>query len=162
MRCPIQNGEQAVILLDYCARKLSADSATVLERHIESCAECGRFAAAQRTLWTSLDVWEAQPVSVDFDDRLYSRIEDRQNQSWLRRLWGDTFERKPVFPFAAACAAAALAMFLNVPATRPVPGPVHERTRVEILEPEQIERAVEDVEMLRQFSIPGGGQSLEL
>jgi anti-sigma factor RsiW len=151
MRCPIQNGESPGILLDYCARTLNSDAAAVLERHIAVCPECARFAAAQQQLWSALDSWEATPVADDFDERLYARIEESNGWSRVRRWFG---EWKPAVPFAAAAATAALAFFLNLPATNPGV-PVQERSRIEALEPEQIERAVEDVDMLRQFSTPG-------
>ena len=48
MRCPIETQESAEQLLAYAARRLDPDAAAVFERHMESCASCREFAAAQR------------------------------------------------------------------------------------------------------------------
>src|SRR5512144_986434 len=84
MRCPIETPENAETLLAYCSRKLDPASATVLEQHMQVCPACREFAAGQRTLWEALDSWEAEPVSPDFNQRLYERIE--KEISWLDML----------------------------------------------------------------------------
>ena len=37
MHCPMQNGENAEVLLDYCARKLPPTVASEVDRHVQSC-----------------------------------------------------------------------------------------------------------------------------
>ena len=66
MHCPIENRDTAEILLGYCAQKLDAKTAAVLEAHIEICPACREFAEAQKAVWKSLDAWEAAPVSRGF------------------------------------------------------------------------------------------------
>jgi hypothetical protein len=63
-------------------------------------------------------------------------------------------------PLAAACAVIAVAFVLNTPQEASRPSAGETQFGVESLEPEQIERAAEDVEMLRLFSTPGPGQAL--
>ncbi len=149
MQCPIQTAGDADILLDYCNRKLSIEATAALERHIENCDACASFASAQRLVWSALDTWEAIPPSEDFDRKLYQRIEQHEQSGWWKR-----FRWKPAMPFAAAGVTAVAAMFLYAPVT------LHETSRVETIEPEQVERTLEDLEMLKQLSLTPGSQRL--
>ena len=79
MICPLDDGENAQQLLDYCTRKLDRPTAEILEKHMAICPACREFAAQQRAVWEALDGWEAEPVSADFDRRLY-RHGKRQEQ----------------------------------------------------------------------------------
>ena len=158
MRCPVQNGNPD-ILLDYCARRLPAEAAAILSQHMAVCPDCRRVAEAQEAVWSALDCWQPESISADFDDRLYARISAEERRTFWRRIFGDRFSWKPTLPLAAGCAAMALAVIVSIPGSAPVPTPVQE-VRVEAIEPEQLERAVEDMEMLRQFSTPGQVQTL--
>jgi hypothetical protein len=152
MRCPVQNGNPD-ILLDYCARRLAPEPTSILVQHMAVCADCRRVAEAQQQVWSALDAWEPVPVSEDFDERLYARISSEERRSFWSRILGERLTWKPALSLAGACATLALAVLLNVP--DPAPAPLPETTRIESLEPEQIERAVEDMDMLRQFSTSG-------
>jgi len=152
MHCPIQNGEEAEVLLEYCARKLSPTATAELERHIERCPDCRSFSVAQQHLWSALDVWESQPVSQDFDRRLYSRIDQFENRSWWRRWTGDRLAWRPALSLGAACAALAVALITHNPPGQPLMTPQLQGTKAETVEPEQVERALEDLEMLKQIS----------
>src|SRR5436190_8687608 len=82
MLCPMKSPENAALedaelLLVYCARELSPVVSAALERHIEICPACREFVQGQQAVWHALDGWEAAPVSMDFDRRLYQRIEQR-------------------------------------------------------------------------------------
>src|ERR1039458_6662773 len=81
MKCPIETRESAELLLAYCNRNLDAESTAMLERHMEVCPACREFASGQRAVWEALDVWEAAPVTSDFNHRLYRRI-DREVSWW--------------------------------------------------------------------------------
>ena len=162
MQCPIENGDHAEVLLDYCARKLSGKPLEEFERHLEVCPKCKEFCSRQEALWNVLDVWEAEPIGEQFDSKLYARIESFENRSWWQRLAGRGFAWRPAVSLAGACAALAVALLVHGPAnqgpaTQPEVAPV--TTRVEALEPEQIERALEDLEMLKQLS-PSNSQNL--
>ena len=77
MNCPIESPEGPALLLAYGSRRLDAHAAAALEQHLESCSACREFVAGQSAVWNALDLWEAAPVSPDFDRRLYRRIEEQ-------------------------------------------------------------------------------------
>ena len=158
MHCPVQNGNPD-ILLDYCARRLPLATASILAQHMAVCSDCRRVADAQEAVWSAMDNWKPQPVSEDFDERLYARIAADERRSFWRRVFGDRLSWKPALPVAAGCAAMALAVLISVPGQGPLPSSVQE-VRVESIEPEQLERAVEDMDMLRQFSTASQVQKL--
>ena len=153
MHCPSQNPETANVLLDYSARKLTPQATTELERHLESCPECKTLSLQQHALWTALDSWKAAPVNEDFDRKLYSRIEEFESRSWVRRWFADGFAWRPALSFGTACAVLAIAFVWNTPPyNHSVTNlKVQEGARVEV-EPEQVERALEDLDMLKQLS----------
>src|SRR3954452_25298074 len=151
MHCPIQNPENANILLDYCARKLSPEATGQLERHFEACPQCKPFALHQQQLWTALDEWETMPVSIDFDRKLYSRIEEFEARSWWRRLLGDRLSWRPAVSFGVACAVLAVAFVINTPYRNLATDSRLQESGKSDVEPEQVERALEDLEMLKQL-----------
>ena len=150
MRCPVQNGNPD-ILLDYCARRLAPETGSILVQHIAACPECRQVAEAQEQVWSALDAWEPMRVSDNFDERLYARITEEERRTFWQRVLGERLSWRPALSLAGACATLAFAVLINVPS--PTPEPLPETTRIEALETEQIERAVEDMEMLRQFSM---------
>ena len=157
MRCPIETQDSAELLLAYCARKLDLESRTILERHMAVCPACQEFQHNQQAVWDALDAWEAEPVSRDFDRRLYRRIE--QQGHWWERV---TRPLRPVFASAllgrgvpiaaAACLLVIAGVILERPANVTVPESSSE-VRVEAIQPDQVERALDDMDMLRQFRL---------
>ena len=158
MRCPVQNGNPD-ILLDFCARRLPPEAEAILSQHMLVCLECRQIAEAQETVWSALDSWKPESISPDFDDRLYARITEEERRTFWSRIFGDRLSWKPALPLAAGCAAMALALIVNMPRHAPVSVQAPEM-RVENIDAEQLERAVEDMEMLRQFSSTGQIQTL--
>ena len=159
MRCPIQRGNPE-ILLDYSARKLSAGQRIVLERHMEDCEECGRFARAQSAVWEALDVWEAQPPAPEFDRKLYAAIEASERSPWWRKLtieWLGISSWRPVATVVAACLALVAGVVLYTPkAVLTLPkAPV-----IENVELDQVEATLEDLEMLKLLSAPAASQDI--
>jgi len=146
----MESGGNAGYLLDYAAGKLKADAQTRMEQHIAACPACREFAGGQRTVWQALDVWEPAAVSLDFDRRLYARIE--QQVSWWTRFtrpFGPLFRH--AVPLAAAAGVVIMAgLLLNRPAA--VPMPQEQSAQVEALQPEQVEHALDDMEMLRELN----------
>lgn len=146
MRCPIETPENAELLLAYCSRKLDPAPAAILDDHIEICPACREFARNQQAVWKALDAWEAAPVSSDFDRRLYQRIE--QNVSWWERIIRPV---RPVLftkglPITAAAAVLIVAgVLLERPSAIPPNSPA------EMFAPEQVEQALEEMELIRQF-----------
>jgi hypothetical protein len=144
MRCPIETGE-GQLLLD------SARSAALAD-HIRDCPACGAFHAARQSVDFTLDLWDPPPVSADFDRRLYSRI--GQEVPWWEFL---VHPFRPVFaarvvPVAAAAALLfAAGLWIERPGALPPP-PAPRTAGVEALPPEQAEHALQDMEMMQEFS----------
>ena len=160
MNCPMETGGNVENLLDYASGKLNAGTRAQMERHMEACQACREFAGGQQAVWRSLEAWEPAGVSMDFDRRLYRRIE--QQVSWWTRL---THSLHPVFrhavPIGAAAGVVMMASFLmNRPAEIPVTQ-VRESAQVEALQPEQVEHALDDMETLREFNhlVPNNAES---
>ena len=153
MFCPIQSKDNAEVLLAYTNRALDPDTMAVLERHMESCAECRRVAETQRAVWAALDAWDAMPVSSEFDSRLYRRIEEEEHKGWWRKVFRPMppLSWKPAVPVAAACMTL-LAIFLL---RAPDPTNCTPAGRTEAaLDAEQVERSLEDLEMLQVLTKP--------
>jgi anti-sigma factor RsiW len=152
MKCPIQTRENAELLLAYCTRKLDAESAAILERHMETCPACREFSSGQRAVWEALDAWEAAPVTLDFDRRLYRRI-DRESSWWnlLMRPLRPVLVRQGL-PIAAAAGLLVMAgVLLERPADAP-PAAQPQSAQVDALQPDQVEHALDTMHMLGEFS----------
>lgn len=163
MNCPVSTGNPEV-LLEFSARRLDAEAAEVLARHLAVCPECARLAEAQNQIWEALDAFDAMPVSDDFDARLYARIDAESKRSFWSRLIGDRFAWKPAVSFAGALATVAVAVVLVNPPNRAdqpvVTNPDAARAEMDA---EQVERTLEDLEMLRQLGAgTSGGNSQAL
>lgn len=149
MRCPIETQENAELLLSYSARRLNPESTAILEAHMERCPACQEFRDGQRALWDALDQWDARPVSADFNRRLYRKIEEQEQMSWWSRIFGSMVWR-PAVPVAATACLALVAGFISMNPGR-VTAPVADNPQAR--EVEQVERALDDLEMLRQFDL---------
>ena len=152
MNCPLETPETANLLLDYCARKLSLENSAVLERHMELCAACRQFADGQKAIWNALDSWEAAPVSEDFDDRLFRRIENAA--SWRDRVLG-VF--RPVFAHRGVVAAAAACVVLLVGVLversgKPLAVPAPAETVLVDVQADQVEKALDAMDVLSEFN----------
>ena len=152
MRCPIETQDNAEVLLSYSARRLNPESTAILEAHMEVCPQCREFRDGQKMLWEALDQWEARPISPDFDRRLYRKIEEQARTGWWERVFGAGRPEflRPALPLAAAACLVLVAGFII-----DNPGrfftPAIEAPQVR--EVEQVERTLEDMEMLRQFNL---------
>jgi len=152
MKCPMETGENSELLLAYSTGKLDAETAAALDWHVGICPACGEFAASQRAVWTALDAWEAPPVSADFDRRLYQRIE--KEVSWwdlLIRPFRPMLVRQGLPIAAAACVLLMAGALLQRPA-RVEPDTQTESAQLESVQPEQVEHALEAMQMLSDFS----------
>jgi hypothetical protein len=152
MNCPLETPETANLLLDYCARKLSPENCAIFERHVELCPACRQFAASQRAVWSALDSWEASPVSEDFDDRLFHRIENPA--TWRDRVFGMF---RPMFAYQGVVAAAAACVVLLVGVLversgKPVPVLTPAETALMDVQPDQVEKALDAMDVLSEFN----------
>ncbi len=145
------------ILVAYAAGRLDPAAASALEQHIAGCAACRETSRAQGALWKVLDAWEAPDFSMDFDRRLYQRIESEVRFSWWERLarrlqWLPLREVLPITAVAGLLLAAGLIMY--------DPGKVAVAPhRSETVRADQVERTLDDIELLRQFSAATSAES---
>jgi|SRR5579859_1208927 len=164
MDCPIKTQESTDWLLDFVAGRLHGERAAELVRHVEACNDCANFVAAQRVVWNALDQWEPEPLSIDFDRRLYRSIEAARPASglagMLRRIFGPLQPLwRPVVPLAAACLLIVAGVMLHAP--QAVIAPLDGTARVEKIEPEQVERTLDDMQMLRELVVaPEQGKNI--
>jgi anti-sigma factor RsiW len=151
MNCPIKTRQDTEWLLDYSAGRLDRERAALMERHLETCRVCARFVEAQSVVWNALSRWEARELSPDFDRRLYRKIEQAKPASWLDRLFAPLQPLwRPVVPVAAACLLIVAGVALHTP--QAVMHPRNSQARVESIEPEQVERTLDDMQMLRELA----------
>ena len=161
MICSLDNREER--LLDYVSGAIETHDAVLLEKHLEACAECREFVAGQKAVWNALDAFEPASVSPDFDRRLYAAM---AQTSWWDRLVASvtTPFRTALFtpraalrhglPIIAAAAALTAGFFVwDRPASRSAPPQQSQLTaEADSLQPDQVQRALDDMEMLRQFN----------
>jgi anti-sigma factor RsiW len=158
MRCPIDAGNEAEMLVALATGRLTPAEQEAFELHMAGCAACRQLADAQKSVWSALDLWKVPSVSEDFDRRLHARIVAEERRPWRKRQWA-WFSWKPALPVAAACAAL-FAVFLlqspvpsnNAPAAAPVV--VQTQEDAQKVDVEQVERALDDIDMLKQLDTP--------
>ncbi|HOK45693.1 MAG TPA: zf-HC2 domain-containing protein [Bryobacteraceae bacterium] len=138
MECQVRAREDAAVLMDYCAGRLDPRAAAALDEHVAVCEDCTRWVESQRAMLAALDEWAAPPVSPGFNRRLFEKLEAESRPAWWR------LHLRPALSLAGI---AALAIGLLL--TR-APAPV---MQADTLDPDRLELALEDAEMLRQLSI---------
>jgi hypothetical protein len=154
MKCPVQAGGNAEILVDYCAHTLDGETVTLLELHMKDCPDCRAFRDAQSELWMKLESWKSVSVSPDFNRRLFSRIETEEEKPWWRQWRGiwTGFTLEPAMPFAATVLAAMAAFLFQATTTvpqapdRPI---LHTETKFDAADIKQAASDLEDLDMLR-------------
>lgn len=146
-------GENAELLLNFVAGRLDAEAKARLERHLEVCPACREFAGGQKAVWEALDAWELPPVSPDFDRRLYDRIE--RDVSWWDRI-ATPFRLAQVrrgWPIAAVASLALVAGIIAVDRSTAVKQPAQKASiQMESLRPDQVDGAIEDMQMLQEIN----------
>ena len=154
MSCPLEARDQAELLVAYSSRKLDAAKAAFVERHIESCQACREVVRGQQAVWEALDAWEAEPVSADFNRRLYRRIEART--TWWGRLAGPfrPFVFHKGLPLAAAAGLILAAGVVLDRSAGPLARPADRAAQVaaaEGLQPEQVVKALDEMQEINRF-----------
>jgi anti-sigma factor RsiW len=148
----METQESAALLVAYASRQLDSAKTALIETHLEACPACREFLDEQSVVWEALDLWEPEPITADFDRRLYQQI-DRHVSLWDRMLrpFRPLLIRQGL-PLAAAAAALVMAgVFLDRQAVAPSV-PVRQTAQMEALQPEQMEHALDEVDMLDQFN----------
>jgi hypothetical protein len=153
MECPLKTGEGTEVFIAYSARTLPTETEAELRQHLGACASCRRIAEAQEEVWLALDAWTPEPISSTFDEKLYARIACEEQHPWWRRLLGSNlnvnWSWKPAMPVAAACAALLAAFLLK----SPVPEHRPQASVQPNIDIEQVERALDDIDMLKQLGL---------
>ncbi len=149
MQCPLRTKEGKELFIAHSAGALAPTLKTAFEAHLKVCPECRRTAQAQEAVWASLDAWEPPPVSVDFNRRLYARLESERH--WYRQsAWMERSFRS-IVPIAAVCAVVLAGFLLKGPAVAVKPAAVVATEKQ--IDIEQVERALDDIDMLQQLGV---------
>jgi anti-sigma factor RsiW len=149
----MENREGEELLLNYVSGALEAQEAAAFDQHMLTCAACREFAHGQKAVWEALDLFEPAPISADFDRRLYQSID---KLSWWDRFV-DALSSPMVahrgLPIAAAAAVLVVAGFIWERPTAPPAAPQAPLSaEVQTLQPDQVQHALDDMEMLREFN----------
>jgi anti-sigma factor RsiW len=157
MKCPIDSRETE-ILVAYSSGLLESERTPALSAHLETCAACREFVHAQKAVWDVLDVWQAPPVSADFNRRLYQQIE--QPSSWFDRVlrslqWSGFRQAIPIAASAGLVLMAGLLLQHNFT----TPAEQRHEATMEAIQPEELENALSEMEALSQLSRPVHAES---
>jgi anti-sigma factor RsiW len=150
MTCPSITTSAAArtdLLLDYTAGRLDDEQRFRLERHMQECPACAAFRIEQAAVWEALDLWEPPPVSMDFNRRLWQRIESAAATPWYRTLAESLgfANWKPLVPLTAAMLVIAAGFVFDHPArSTAVSG-------MTIREADQVEQTLDDIDLLHQL-----------
>ncbi|HWF11554.1 MAG TPA: zf-HC2 domain-containing protein [Bryobacteraceae bacterium] len=153
-----KSGAHTDLLLDYTAGRLDDDERIRLERHMEECPACASFRMEQAAVWEALDLWEPAPVSMDFNRRLWQRIESAVATPWYRSLAESLrfANWKPLIPLTAAVLVIAAGFVFDHPARRTAV------SGMTIREADQVEQTLDDIDLLHQLDavvLPASGGS---
>jgi anti-sigma factor RsiW len=141
------------VLLDYTAGRLDAARSAKVEKHVRRCESCATFRMGQAEVWAALDGWDAPPVSSSFDRRVWQKIGEAAAAPWHRRL-ADALRFpawKPAVPLAATMLVIAAGFVFDHRAPRATQPRGAEVQGVSITEVDQVEKALDDIQLLRQF-----------
>lgn len=157
MNCPSRTQENLAILLDYVAGRLDSVNAASLEAHMATCPECAEFGHRQTMVWDALDAWEPAPVSLDFNRRLWQRIDAMESAPWYRRF--ADFMRltswKPAIPLTVAALVIAAGFLFDHPARNTAPSaPTAAMQQTEV---DQVQQTLDDIQLLHQFDATNPG-----
>ncbi|MDE3197166.1 MAG: hypothetical protein KGN84_12525 [Acidobacteriota bacterium] len=157
MTCPLSVEGSAELLLDYSAGRLDPARAALVERHVDSCGVCGAFVADQTGLWQTLDEWKPEAVSMDFNRRLWGRIDSLGTQPWRRRLVGSLRlgSWKPAIPLAAVALVVAAGYMMDHRAAATAGHAAGTGAGVTVIQADQVEKTLDDIQLLKQLDAAG-------
>jgi anti-sigma factor RsiW len=144
--CPAED-----VLLDYIAGLLSAARAAEFERHARECAHCEALVTSQAAVWRSLDEWKPAPVSAGFNRELWRRIDaEEAAPGW--RFW------RQLAPLAVGTALMVTAFWMDHRSYAPAPEPA--AVAITASEADQLERALDDLQLLETVDTTAPAQSV--
>ena len=162
MNCPLERQDfredNIDILLDYSAGKLDPAGVSALEEHMNVCSGCAAFRAGQAAVWKALDIWEPEPVGVDFNRNLWRKIDAAAAAPWYRKL-ADSLRMgawKPALPLAAAVVLVAAGFMMDHRGPISVTPGVVVSEGVSVSEADQVEKTLDDIQLLRQLDAGAG------
>jgi hypothetical protein len=151
------------MILDPASRPVpgSAEQQAFLA-YLEQSPECRAMYEQQQAVWEALDLWEPAEPSAGFDRAVYEKIERRPGKFWDLRGWlsWPVEALETLRPGLAAGLAALLLVALSIVTYQPRPGAdqvatqqvdVQPAPRIESESVEQIDQALDDIEMLADF-----------
>jgi len=157
MRCPIEAGNEAETMVALAGGRLTPAQREALELHMAECAACRRLADAQNLVWSALEAWTVPAVSTDFDGRLFARIAAEKRRPWWKGPV-EWFSWKPALPVAAACAALLGVFLLHEPvwhdSAPAAPSTMAQPADAQKVDVDQVERTLDDMDMLNQLDAP--------
>ncbi len=151
-RCPLQEGEQASTFLAWMDGTLASEESARLDQHATRCDSCRGALDAHRAVWSALDDWEPEPVSQDFNRRLYAAIESEQAQPWWKRAFAALLPVpfRPAIPVAATCLLMIGVFLFRAP--EPVDLENKQAGVFERVDVEQVDRSLDDLNLLRELN----------
>lgn len=163
MNCPLRSEETTGILLDYSAGLLDRSRKEALERHMQLCGNCSALVAEQTEVWALMDAWEAPPVSMSFSRKVMQAVGEAAAVPWYGRFFAElrTSAWKPAIPLAAGIVVIAAGfMFDHQKGTGQSHAGIKDGSRVSITEVDQVERTLDDIQLLRQFDAASSSRPL--
>jgi anti-sigma factor RsiW len=167
--CPLEFEESVDLLLDYSAGKLEPAKRSLLEEHMNLCSACAAFRVGQAEVWQALDAWEPAPVSMDFNRRLWQKIDAAEAAPWYRKL-ADSLSMgawKPALPLTAAVFLVAAGFMMDHQTSASLSQGVSVNSSVNasvndgvsVSEADQVEKTLDDLQLLRQLDAGVASQS---
>ncbi len=152
-QCGLKEQERAEILLaagaglDHLGETAAA--------HLRQCESCSETFAQQSALWNHLDSWTVPEVSSSFNRQLYAKIDASMAEPWLDRVarqiaW---FFAQPSLAIGVAALVIVAGFTLDHSRSNLQPRNNSASHRVSTSEAEQVEKTLDDLEMLRQFDL---------
>ncbi len=127
-----------------------------LEAHVGACPPCAKVYLEQQALWRQMDAWEVPEVSPGFDNRLFARIGRRVSEPWAAFDWLMRFLQPLQLRFAVALACMLIIATVVVDRGRHAVVPAVPFAATQLGDREdaqQVELALDDIQMLNDFEI---------
>lgn len=156
--CPLKPSQGMEELVDYAAGRLEAESRRRLEAHLAVCAPCRWVVSAQKGVWDALGAWEVPEASPGFDAAVLRRIamekesvRGRRWLGWVGRHW------KAAAAVGVAAIVLVVGVWFRLAGVAPSPaGTEQVHAPAAQAEAAELERDLEDLEMLRAVGSPAG------